>query len=305
MKRSRTILVAVVQAVLLVAVAVFVTRAIAVHWREFSGLETALRIEPAWLVLAGVIVFAAYGLLIAAWRSVIVGWEERLAYRPAVRIWALSNLGRYLPGKVWSVAGLAVLARQSGVAAWAAVGAAVVTQAVAAGSGAAVVAATIPGAASPWWLGAAGVIAVVTVAAVAHPAAVRLWQRFVPGYTLRPLTGPAVVATTAATVFSWVAYGAAFWCVSRGVLGPTSLALGTATGVFALGYVIGLLAIVVPGGVGVREAVFIGALTPALGAGPAIAVSVASRLLLTATEAVAALAGLALGAPPRTDPPSD
>jgi len=305
MKISRKVLIAVVQAALLAAVAVFVTRAVAAHWREFSGLRTSLRIQPGWLLLASLIVFAAYGLLIAAWRSIIGGWGERLAYRPAVRIWALSNLGRYLPGKVWSVAGLAVLARQYGVAAWAAVGAAVVTQAVAAGSGAAVVAATIPGAASPWWLAAAGAMAALTILAVAHPAAVRLWQRVAPGQTLKPLTGPAVAATTAATVLSWAAYGAAFWCVTRGVLGPTPLGFGTATGVFALGYVIGLLAIVVPGGVGVREAVFIGVLTPILGAGPAIAVSVASRLLLTATEAIAALAGLALGAAPRTGRPAD
>jgi len=301
----RRVIVGVVQALLLVAVAAFVTRAVAAHWREFSGLRTSLEIHPEWLVLACLIVFATYGLLIAAWRSIIVGWGEHLAFRPAVRVWSLANLGRYLPGKVWSVAGLAVLARQYGVASWAAVGAAVVAQAVAAGTGAAVVAATIPGAASPLWLGAAGIIAVGTIVAVAHPTAVRLWQRLARGQTLRPLTARAVLATTTATVLSWLAYGAAFWCVSRGVLGPTALAYGTAVGVFALGYIIGLLAIVVPGGVGVREAVFIGVLTPALGAGPAIAVSVASRLLLTAAEAVTALAGLALGPGPRTRQPND
>jgi uncharacterized membrane protein YbhN (UPF0104 family) len=120
-----------------------------------------------------------------------------------------------------------------------------------------------------------------------------------PGQTLRPLTPAAVLATTTAAVLSWLAYGAAFWCVTRGLLGSTSLSFATAAGVFALGYVIGLLAVVVPGGVGVREAVFIGALTPAIGAGPAVAVSVASRLLLTATEALAAVGGLALGAGPR------
>ena len=55
-----------------------------------------------------------------------------------------------------------------------------------------------------------------------------------------------------------------------------------------------LLAIVAPGGVGVREAVFLAFLTPALGSGPALALTVASRLLLTLTEALAAVAGLAL-----------
>jgi len=304
-RRRATVII--VQTALLIAVLIFVARAIATHWTEFSGLRTSLRILPGWLALAALVVLSAFALLIAAWRSIIVGWGEHLTYRSAVRIWALSNLGRYLPGKVWSVAGLAVLAKREGVAAWASVGAAIVAQAVAAGSGAAVVAATIPGAASPFWLVAAGLMAAVTVLAVAHPAAVRLWQRMAPGQTLRPLTPRAVVATVTATVLSWLAYGAAFWCVTRGVLGSTALTFGTATGVFTLGYLIGLLAIVVPGGVGVREAVFIGVLTPALGAGNALVVSVASRLLLTGAEVVAALAALALGGgaivPDGTDAP--
>jgi hypothetical protein len=65
--------------------------------------------------------------------------------------------------------------------------------------------------------------------------------------------------------------------------------------VFAAGYVVGLLALFAPGGVGVRELVFVALLAPSLGAGGAVAVSVGSRLLLTITEAGSALAALLLG----------
>ena len=54
----------------------------------------------------------------------------------------------------------------------------------------------------------------------------------------------------------------------------------------------GLLALFAPGGVGVREVVLIGLLTPALGGGGAVALSVASRILLTVTEVVAPLCAL-------------
>src|SRR5438093_10890795 len=83
----------------------------------------------------------------------------------------------------------------------------------------------------------------------------------------------------------WLAYGLAFWLLARGLGLPPTLPLATATGVFALGYILGLLALFAPGGVGVRELVFIGLLTPALGSGGAVALSVGSRVRLTLTEA--------------------
>jgi hypothetical protein len=58
---------------------------------------------------------------------------------------------------------------------------------------------------------------------------------------------------------------------------------------------LGLLALFAPGGIGVREGVFYVLLTPYLGSGGALALSVASRLELTVTEAVAGLGALALG----------
>jgi hypothetical protein len=93
----------------------------------------------------------------------------------------------------------------------------------------------------------------------------------------------------------WIGYGVAFWALARGTLGPATLGIGSATGVFTAGYLIGLLALFAPGGVGVREAVLVALLTPALGSGGAIVLSVASRMLLTVTEGIAALGGLALG----------
>ena len=80
----------------------------------------------------------------------------------------------------------------------------------------------------------------------------------------------------------------------RGLLPDAHLPLGTAVGAFTLGYTLGLLALFAPGGVGVRELVLIGLLAPFLGSGGAVALSVASRILLTVLEAAAALATLPL-----------
>jgi uncharacterized membrane protein YbhN (UPF0104 family) len=113
-----------------------------------------------------------------------------------------------------------------------------------------------------------------------------------------------VLAAGVLTVLSWGTYGVALWMLARGLLPDAlSLPLATAIGAFTLGYILGLLALFAPGGVGVRELVLIGMLAPALGSGGAVALSVASRVLLTLTEAGAALVTLPLRHRPQESVP--
>jgi uncharacterized membrane protein YbhN (UPF0104 family) len=67
------------------------------------------------------------------------------------------------------------------------------------------------------------------------------------------------------------------------------LPIGLATGAFALAYTAGLLALFAPGGILVREGVLVALLSPSLGAGPALAIGLGSRLILTLVELVVAL----------------
>src|SRR5439155_254728 len=92
--------------------------------------------------------------------------RQRLRFAAAARPWSLANLGRYVPGKVWSVAGLVVLAQRAGVQPGPAAASAFVIQAVSLGSGVAVVAAAAPHSAPPLRLAAAGLVAVVTIGAL-------------------------------------------------------------------------------------------------------------------------------------------
>jgi len=278
------------QVVVAAIVASLVWRAIARNWDEFRSLRVTLAPHAGWLALSLLAVFLTYALQIESWRRILAGWGQRLPYGRAARIWLLVNLGRYIPGKVWSVAGLIVLAQRAGVEAWAAGASAFAIQAVGLGTAVAVVAAAIPGTESPLRLGAAGIVAVATIGVLAWArgggAVARLAGRAEP---FRPLPLAAVAESAGLTLASWVTYGMAFSFLARGLGLPGTLSLPTATGVFALGYILGLLALFAPGGVGVREVVFIGLLTPALGTGGAVALSVGSRVLLTLCEAAAPL----------------
>jgi len=260
------------------------------NWNEFRSLHVALHLQLGWAGLAVLVLLLSYASSVEAWRRILAGWRQHLRYLQAARIWLVANLGRYIPGKVWSVAGLMALAQRAGVEPWAAGASAFAIQAVAVGTAVAIVAAAIPGAASPFRLAGAAVIAIVTIAALTWPRAIQSIARLV-GRTerVRPLPVAAVAESSALGLFSWLGHGTAFWLLSRGLGLPGALPLATAVGVFSLGYILGLLALFAPGGVGVREVVLISLLTPVLGGGGAIALSLASRLLLTVTEVVAPL----------------
>ena len=286
-----------IQGLVTLAVLAFVGRSIARNWSEFRSLHVTLSIAPAWIAGSVVLVFLTYAMQIESWRRILAGWGQRLAFGPAARTWSVANLGRYVPGKVWSVAGLVVLAQRAGVEPGPAAASAFVIQAVSLGSGVAVVAAVTPQSAPPLRLALAGLAAVATILVLVWRPTARWLGRLVNAVApLEPLAPSAVLAGTILTVLSWGTYGGALWMLARGLIhdAPLPLPLTTAIGAFTLGYILGLLALFAPGGVGVRELVLVGLLAPFLGSGGAVAVSVASRVLLTLTEAAAALLTLPL-----------
>lgn len=166
-------------------------------------------------------------------------------------------------------------------------------QVLALGTGVAVVAAVAPGAATPTSLAVAGVCAVGAVIALTSKGAMSLLSGLTKGkITLEPLPLPSVAAGALATLGGWLLYGAAFWMLAAGLALDPMPSLALSVGVFASGYIVGLIAVFAPGGVGVREAVFLTLLAPAIGVGAAATLAVASRILLTVTEVAAAMAAL-------------
>ncbi len=278
------------QLILAVLVGWSVWRSVAGNLAKFTSLEVPLEFRFQWIALAALLVWGTYFLLIIAWRMVLGGWHQHLPLRSAARIWCVSNLGRYLPGKVWSVAGLAVLARREGVQGWAPAAAALAMQALSVGTGAGVAIAFLPQADSPVLLVAAIAIAVVSVAALTLKPMVRVLARVASGrIQLQSLPAGAVLAAAAATLAAWLMYGLAFRFLALGLLPNDAPSLPLAMGSFAGAYVIGLFAIFAPGGIGIREGMLLVFLTPSIGGGAALALSVGSRLLLTFTEVTAAL----------------
>lgn len=285
-----------VQWILGAAVIVLAVRALARNWTELRSQPLALEPRPLYLVASLVITWAMYAMLIAAWRAMLVSWRQPLDFGTAVRIWTVSNLGKYLPGKVWALAGMTVMSQRAGVAPWAAAASAVVLQAVSIGTGAAVVGAAgavALEAARPGSRAALQILMVASAVAIGlilwPPVARRLLGiAGVDAGSARPPAASAVLLGIVTGIVAWVGYGAALVCLARGLLPGTRLDLATATAAFTASYLAGLLALIAPGGIGVRESVLILLLQAPLGFATATVLALASRVLLTIAELGAA-----------------
>lgn len=292
---------------LAVVITVGVARALIRNWDEVRGAEIDLIFLPLPIVASVALVWAMYGLLILNWRQVVLRWSgtgTRLPRREAARIWMLSSLGRYIPGKIWTITGMAVLARNSGVAAWAATGSAILLQVISLGTGAAVVAATalIAGTVGQVPFGWTGIVLLLTasgaaIVAVSTPA-IPQWvgRRVTPGSNIPSPGLPVVARALVAHSIAWLGYGLALWLLATGTLAGTSLTPGEAIGAWAASYLAGFLS-PAPGGVGFREGVLFAMLREPIGAGPALALAGVSRLTLTLTELGAALPFLLVRSP--------
>jgi uncharacterized membrane protein YbhN (UPF0104 family) len=269
----------------------FVVRRFQKDWDSLRGIHIDWNFNLLFLLASAGVTLAMYALLIAAWRLLLRDWDQRLEPWSAARIWTIANLGKYIPGKIWAIAGLALMAQKQGIAPWAATASAILLQALAVGAGVIVVgiAGTGPLAQHhPWVEPALWVLAGLSAIAVFLLVSPGV-NRYV---TRRALHRNDIGSPRRATILfgilvnlaAWVGYGCAFWLLQRGTIPGVSLSLSTAIGAFTASYLAGLLFLLAPGGLLVREGVLILMLQGAIGLGPAGALAAASRLMLTLTE---------------------
>jgi hypothetical protein len=285
------------QAVAGVAVIGFVVRHLVRNWEAIKAEPVDWTLSPAWIVLSLVLVLVTYALLAESWRRMLAGWGPLLRYLDAARIWVLSSMGKYLPGKIWAIAGMALLAERRGVSAAAATGSAILLQVVSIGTGALLVGITGMTALEAHWPGGRLAVGLVLLASVVGlvailwpPLAARLLARFQRGSDQRISPSPRAVGFgIIANLLAWAGYGVALWLLARGVLPNADLGIADAIGAFAGSYIAGLLFLLAPGGLGVREGVFVWMLQDRIGPANALVLAGVSRIGMTVADLLAAL----------------
>lgn len=305
----------VLQVAFVAAVLWFGVRLLLRYWADVRELQASL--TPSWWLVAASagVVLVSYGLLIATWRGMVHAWGATLPPTAAMKIWFVSNLGRYVPGKVWQIGAMGVMAADAGVPASAAVGSSLVIALVNVLAGFGVVA--VFGAESFRVVGAEGASLWIPLTLLGAVIASLPWTlgpliRLTGRITKREVVAPtlpaaAVWLAAAGCAAAWVLYGLAFRLLAIGLLGPDVAGdAGTYVAVFTLSYLAGFLALFAPGGIGVREVAMGGLLVATgLATGPqATLLVVASRLWLTVLEIVPGLVFIAWRTPRVPAPPA-
>lgn len=246
-----------------------------------------------------------YALLINTWRYLLEQMSGvRLPFMVASRIWLVSNLGAYVPGRIWQIVQMGAMSRDAGVSGVTAGAAAVMNAAVNVAVGLAIgVIASAPMfpalfGAFAWaaWLVTGLAVAGLVTLPVLLPFVLRVARRKLgPRIPADPPPARALAVTTFANVIAWILYGAAFKCLALGILAPAPGTLVDYTASFASSYTAGYLAIMIPGGIGVREWVLTQVVSSATGMSvqQGQAIAIVSRLWLVLIQVLPALLFLA------------
>lgn len=275
----------------LLAALVAVVVALANQWDEISGHLDSL--SPPWLVVSFVTAAAGALTSLATWRLAIGGLGHRLPWPAASRTYFVSQLAKYLPGGLWSILAQADIGRDYAVPVRVSVAAfAVFTWLVVAIGGAvSLLLLAVIGQVS-WWLAPLCLVALALVV----PSVLRRGLELALRLTRRaPLTvfpdRRAVALATLAVLGTWTLWGVHMWATAHAFGQEVSLPIATAA--FVTAWLAGFLFLPAPAGAGVREAVLIGILLPALPPSASLTAALISRVVLTIIEVAFGLGSLA------------
>ena len=259
---------------------------------------TPLRIDPVPMAASIVLLVVTYLGLAGIWARLLRDLGIDVRFGEALQTWSFSNLGRYLPGKVWQIAGSAVVAKDLGLPAGLSVVTTLLSLAAMIGTGAALgfwlAADALPHAAlRP----ALALLVFGLVVLVVRPEVVRgALSRLPRGLGVAGVPRPsrrAMARLILAHVGAWVGQGASLAILAL-AMGPVSAgAFVRFVGAYALAHVAGLLAIFAPGGLGVREAVLGWLLGPSAPGGAHV-LAVSSRLAAVIAELLVLVIALAM-----------
>ena len=248
----------VVRAAVAVLIVAAITYAVVSEWGDVNNALQTL--NWANVVLAFVAVLMGMVTAALAWRALLAGEGHPLPPWTAARIFLVGQLGKYLPGSIWSVVLQTELARGAGVPRSRAFTTSVAYVGLSVSSALAIGLVGLPVLASldspiGWAL-----IAILPVALVCtHPRVltvlVNLILRLLRKSPLpRSFAWRGVGTALGCLLLTWVFYGAHLWLLANALGAPGWDGFVRSLGGFALALTAGALFIVVPSGAGVREA---------------------------------------------------
>ncbi len=279
---------------------VFIGRSLAANWDQLSNAD--LQLDVSLLVLSMVVLAAWMVGQASIWHFLTVASGTGIAFPKALAAWFYSQLGKYLPGKVFLYLGrLHFYLREGGSAGPVSLAfgvemvgsfaASIITVLVS------VLTLDVAGlnAYRPWL-----VVGLVALLVILHP---RVLSRVITlaARIIRRRPFPVTVGYLQMLrfiglyVLNWVVFGAALFLFIRSFYPIDASSILFLAGAFSFASMIGILAVFAPSGLGVREGILALFLRQVMPTSVALVASIAARIWLTAVElALVALVALSV-----------
>lgn len=281
-------------AALLALAVAFAAWQIAHRWSDISGSfrDAAWDPDPVRLTASALLLFCGLAMNPVGWILISRDLGASTSRGRLAGAWFASQLGRYIPGKIWLFAGRIGFLRSEGLSLPRAAAAAVweVLASFASVGLVALPAVLLAGGDLPTALrtaSTAGSAALVLLPLLGPVQRLAFRLKGVEGFTgVRLSTSLRAVAAYSA---AWVSRGVSIWLWIGG-LGLSTRGLWSAVAAAPLSWLAGYIVVFVPGGIGVREAATAAMCDGGSGIAPVMAAVFGQTLLMAVFEVVMALA---------------
>lgn len=244
--------------------------------------KTALDLHPGWLAIALGLFLLWFYLRATSWDRIsrLHGFGE--GRHVNFRLWTQSELMRYVPGNIWSVAARFRGATEGGVSRGGSAQA-LALEALLQLTGAAIVA-------SWFWLGGwwkATALGLFAALPFLLPRMMPwLWRILRRTSTLPAIAPNELNILIGLYTLVWLVFGLANAAIFYAFESLPLVDIGSLIGLNVAAWLIGFLSFITPMGLGVREVVIVKLFAPVLASGPASIVAVVSRIWLIISEVV-------------------
>jgi glycosyltransferase 2 family protein len=289
MNRTRAIVGGVLLTVVFAAVGLAV-------YRQRNAIADTLRQVGLWpMLLSGLFGLVAMALAFPIWHEVLHGLGACLPWAAGCRVFFVSQLGKYVPGSIWPIVMQVEAGRTHGIRRRTMLAGNLITLVLAVAVGLVLTCALLPAYNAAalgryWWL----LLVFPLLVVLLHPRAMSAILDRLFAVLHRPPLGERLQPRSEVRAVGWsLAYWAALGghltvlCAALGHGGPSAFVL--CTGGIALAVCAGLLVVPVPAGAGIRDVVLALVLSAILDSGQALAVAIASRVILVCCDVILAL----------------
>ena len=263
-------------------------------WEQWAQIErSSFTFEPVSLVVSTLVFASSYFIHVWAWYLITLKLKVAIPFRETMESWFYSQLGKYLPGKIWLVLGRFYLYESKGKSKqgiWFALYFEMVIVMVAGGLIFLASIASFERARSytgetTGWLLLPCLLALVFL----HPRVLQrilnwILSRFKREAVSLSISYPDILLILCVSILSWLVGGIGFYLFIQSVYSVSSDQILFLTGALAFSNTLGMIALFAPSGLGVREGSLVYILSGVMPGPVAVIISVLTRIWMTLIE---------------------